>query len=64
MVHIQPERNIFIPIAVLIVSTTLITTLSLQRSIRTEHVFIPLASGPYGIYNIQPNPQPSVKEVY
>ena len=30
----------------------------------TEHVFIPLAIGPYGIYNIHPNPQPSVKEVY
>ena len=30
----------------------------------TEHVFIPLASGPYGIYHIKPNPQPSVKEVY
>ena len=30
----------------------------------TEHVFILLASGPYGIYHIQPKPQPSVKEVY
>ena len=64
MVHIQPERNILIPLAVLTVSTILISTLSLQLSIRTEHVFIPLASGPYGIYNIQPNPQPLVKEVY
>ena len=30
----------------------------------TEHVFILLASGPYDIYHIQPNPQLSVKDVY
>ena len=30
----------------------------------TEHVFIPLASGAYGIYHIQPNTQPLVKELH
>ena len=29
-----------------------------------RNIFMPHASGPYGIYHIQPNRQPSMKEVY
>ena len=61
----RPERNVFIPLVVLTYLPHSPQTSDFNEgSILTEHVFIPLASGPYGIYRIPQNPQPSVKEVY